>query len=196
MSLVNIIKGVFFIALLSFSLQAQIIDSADLLNQEVKNKLQDIGSELKQKTGFSLLLLTSNNQDLPLKEQILFYERNLTKPYAILALMPKIGDAKSGKVDIVASSDEFFDKDEILSPYPERGSIIPILVSNKGKDIYNAALLNGYADIAERVARKFNIELEKSIGNSNKNTLNLIRYLVYGSILFVIIVVIYRRIKK
>ena len=73
---------------------------------------------------------------------------------------------------------------------------MPILASNKGKDIYNAAILNGYADITERIARYFNIKLENSIGNANRDTLNVLRIGIYGFLCIAALYYVQRKVKK
>ncbi len=87
------------------------------------------------------------------------------------------------------------DKEAVLSPYPGTGSILPILATNKG-DIYNAAILNGYADIVDRVAKSLGLQLEHSIGNANRDTINILRILIYGFICFALLYYAQRRIKR
>lgn len=186
--------GAIFCAL---CLHANVADEASLLNSQVIEKINSIGSELKQKTGIELNLLTIKNpSNLSLKDLVSSRLSSMNSPYILLVLSPKNSDDGSGKVDIFASSEDLIDKDEILSPLPETGTIIPILVSKKGKDIYNAALLNGYGDIADKIAEKKGIKLESSIGSSNKTTLNFMRYLIYGSIIIVIFVMFFRKKKR
>ena len=62
--------------------------------------------------------------------------------------------------------------------------------------IYNAAILNGYADIAEQIASSLNLQLESSVGNSNKTTLNFLRFFIYGLVAFFIIVIFYKKVKN
>ena len=57
-------------------------------------------------------------------------------------------------------------------------------------------MLNGYADIADRVANSKNITLETSIGSQNRDTINIFRYLIYGTIILVLIVLFMRKFKK
>lgn len=197
MKLSAFFKSGLIAALLSVSnLNGIVIDNAGIISDNVRTKLNQIGSELKEKTGVTLDLITTKDSDL--RSATKEHESNLKKPYILLAISPKTEDKKSGKVDIFASDDAYalFDKDAVLSPYPEVGTILPILVSNKGKDIYNAAMLNGYADISDMVAKSKNVILVNSIGNSNKTTLNLLRYFVYGSIFLVIVVFLVRKFKR
>ena len=181
-----------FIFLLSQSLALGanfVINNDEILSQKVSVKLNEIGSELFTKSGINLVVGVYKDGDL----EALFKEQNLSSPYAFLLL---IKDKK--KVEIFADSNtsKLFNKEQILSVNPESGTIIPILVSKNGKDIYNAAMLNGYADIAEQIASSLNLQLESSVGNSNKTTLNFLRFFIYGLVAFFIIVIFYKKVKN
>ena len=181
-----------FIFLLSQSLALGanfVINNDEILSQKVSVKLNEIGSELYAKSGINLVVGVYKDGEL----EALFKEQNLSSPYAFLLL---IKDKK--KVEIFADSNtsKLFNKEQILSVNPESGTIIPILVSKNGKDVYNAAILNGYADIAEQIASSLNFQLESSVGNSNKTTLNFLRFFIYGLVAFFIIVVFYKKVKN
>lgn len=181
-----------FIFLLSQSLALGanfVINNDEILSQKVSLKLNEIGSELYTKSGINLVVGVYKNGEL----EALFKEQNLSSPYAFLLL---IKDKK--KVEIFADSNtsKLFNKEQILSVNPESGTIIPILVSKNGKDVYNAAILNGYADIAEQIASSLNLQLESSVGNSNKTTLNFLRFFIYGLVAFFIIVIFYKKVKN
>ncbi len=181
-----------FIFLLSQSLALGanfVINNDEILSQKVSVKLNEIGSELYAKSGINLVVGVYKDGEL----EALFKEQNLSSPYAFLLL---IKDKK--KVEIFADSNtsKLFNKEQILSVNPESGTIIPILVSKNGKDVYNAAILNGYADIAEQIASSLNLQLESSVGNSNKTTLNFLRFFIYGLVAFFIIVIFYKKVKN
>ena len=181
-----------FIFLLSQSLALGanfVINNDEILSQKVSVKLNEIGSELYAKSGINLAVGVYKDGEL----EALFKEQNLSSPYAFLLL---IKDKK--KVEIFADSNtsKLFNREQILSVNPESGTIIPILVSKNGKDVYNAAILNGYADIAEQIASSLNLQLESSVGNSNKTTLNFLRFFIYGLVAFFIIVVFYKKVKN
>ncbi len=181
-----------FIFLLSQSLALGtnfVINNDEILSQKVSVKLNEIGSELYTKSGINLVVGVYKDGEL----EALFKEQNLSSPYAFLLL---IKDKK--KVEIFADSNtsKLFNKEQILSVNPESGTIIPILVSKNGKDVYNAAILNGYADIAEQIASSLNFQLESSVGNSNKTTLNFLRFFIYGLVAFFIIVIFYKKVKN
>lgn len=188
-----LIKGVIICTLFSSLSFALVFDNAFLLNDEVKNKITLIGNELFEKTKVRVDLLTVENKDnTSLRELSKEHISKLQAPYVVLVLSPKKLNQDSGKVDIFLSHEDLLDKESVLSSHPQTGSIIPILVGKKAKDIYNAALLNGYADIADRIADKHEVVLENSIGNSNKIALNVIRYPLYATIILVILFIVYR----
>jgi hypothetical protein len=166
-----------------------VINNDEILSQKVSVKLNEIGSELYAKSGINLVVGIYKDGEL----EALFKEQNLSSPYVFLLL---IKDKK--KVEIFADSNtsKLFNKEQILSVNPESGTIIPILVSKNGKDIYNAAILNGYADIAEQIASSLNFQLESSVGNSNKTTLNFLRFFIYGLVAFFVIVVFCKKVKN
>ena len=58
------------------------------------------------------------------------------------------------------------------------------------------ALLNGYADIVDQIAAYRKITLESSIGSANKDTLNIIKLLVYGFVAVLVILMLIRRMKE
>ena len=199
MRVLDILKSGFIAALLSIGSYGAVIDNANIISEAVEIKLNSIGDELKNKTGVTLNLLTvENSAGSNLKDFANTHITTLKSPYVVLAIMPKDFSSKAGQLDIFASNDALalFDKEAVLSPFPQTGSIIPLLTQNKGKDIYNSSMLNGYADIADQIAASKNIILENSIGSQNRDTINIFRYLIYGSIVLVIIVLIFRKFNK
>ena len=181
-----------FIFLLSQSLALGanfVINNDEILSQKVSVKLNEIGSELYAKSGINLAVGVYKDGEL----ETLFKEQNLSSPYAFLLL---IKDKKKVEIFADANTSKLFNKGQILSVNPESGTIIPILVSKNGKDVYNAAILNGYADIAEQIASSLNLQLESSVGNSNKTTLNFLRFFIYGLVAFFIIVIFYKKVKN
>ena len=181
-----------FIFLLSQSLALGtnfVINNDEILSQKVSVKLNEIGSELYTKSGINLAVGVYKDGEL----EALFKEQNLSSPYAFLLI---IKDKKKVEIFTDANTSKLFNKEQILSVNPESGTIIPILVSKNGKDVYNAAILNGYADIAEQIASSLNFQLESSVGNSNKTTLNFLRFFIYGLVAFFIIVIFYKKVKN
>lgn len=191
--MINFIKGGFLAAFIFFTpLNAQnfVLFNEGVLNDKVVEQINTIGTELYNKIGVFVAVAVGDMSDF---DTIKGKKNELKAPFALLVL-----SKSSHKVDIITSKEVglFFDKEQVLSPYSGEGTILPILASNKGKDIYNAAILNGYADITERIARYFNIKLENSIGNANRDTLNVLRIGIYGFLCIAALYYVQRKVKK
>ncbi|CZE47760.1 TPM domain-containing protein [Campylobacter geochelonis] len=191
------IMGAIFSTLFLFThinAQSIVLENDSILLDKTISEMQIIGDELYQKTGVALeVAAVKSLNGLTLKEKAEQLSKNLKQPYAFILLA-----VDEQKVDIFTNGDVEFDKEAVLSPYPSSGSIIPIIVSvKKGSDPYNPALFNGYADVAERIAKSKNIELENAVGNTNRIVLDVIRVFVYGSIVLVILSgLYYKRLRK
>jgi len=161
-----------------------ILCNNSIVNSRAIGEIEKIGTELKEKSGISAYICVKKSIG---HEKIKKFERNLTKnikgSYILLTLA-----LKQQKVDITTSQDikNLIDIDAILSPFT--GTIIPILTSRKTKDKYSAAVLNGYADITDRVAGKLKIKLKSGIGDTNRILIDILRIIIYGSFLYFIIV--------
>lgn len=187
----TILKGGIFTAIFMFFVNfsyAEILLNDGILNQAIEQNITTTSKQIKELTGVDIALALSDKKSF---EELRSYEHNLTSPYILLVF-----SKASHRVDIFSSEDaaNFFDKEKTLSPYPEKGTILPILANPKQKDIYNAAILNGYADIADQVASYFNIQ--PFYGNSNRDTLNIMRILIYGFICIAILMLVQRKLKR
>ena len=194
MKFINL-KGVFCAFLISLSeilADDIVLVNQNIISDQVAGKIKIIGEELLDKTGIYVGLgVFENLSGKSLTEK--FDELNLKPPYAFLML------AKSEKkVEIFADYQtlKLFDKEGILSPYPNSGSILPILTSKHGRDIYNAAMLNGYADLAEQIAASKGLKLENGVGSSNRIFLEIIRFFVYGSIALAVLVMMIKKFRN
>lgn len=165
----------------------------DILEEKTAQKIEEMGSELFAKSGVKVILIAKKSGE---GENILTYEqnfaKNLTAPYALLTLFQD-----DQKVDVYHSAglEKEFDRESLLSPLPWKGTIIPLLTSKKKEVSVGPALLNGYAELVEEIAQYRKIELESAIGSANKTTINLVRILLYSFMAFVVVFIIYKRIK-
>ncbi|TKX31450.1 hypothetical protein [Campylobacter estrildidarum] len=177
-----------FLPLKIFAFDSVVLNE-NILNQKVVNEINLIGKELQEKSGIFVGVIASDEADF---ETLLNMQERIPKSYILLIL-----SKKSHKVDIVGSKGALIliDKETVLSPYSGTGSILPILATKKG-DIYNAAILNGYADITDRIAQARGIKLENSIGNANRDTINILRILIYGFVCFALLYYTQRRMKR
>ena len=169
-----------------------VLVNQNILSPAVSEKIAVLGEELAGKSGvFAGVAIYESLDGKTLKEAVA--QLNLPPPYALLML------AKAEhKVEIFADAQtlKLFDKEKILSPYPSSGSILPILASKNGKDIFNAAVLNGYADLAERIATSKGVSLQNAIGSQNRLTLDAFRIFIYGSIALVICAAAIRKFRR
>lgn len=173
-----------------------VIGNKNVLPKKTTAKIDEMGKELKEKTGVSAYLVIIDDLN---GTKIVEYEKDLSKklspPYVMLAI-----SLKDKKIDIYSSNSlkDKFDKEQILSPWPWSGSILPLLVS-KSKDErakIEAALLNGYADIVEQIANSYNVKLKSGIGSQNRIVFDILKIIFYGIIALIILKMIYRRFKK
>ena len=181
------------------NLQANVVLQNDgILQQDLVMQLEGMGEEVRQKTGVNLsVAVLKNLQNKSLNDKANEFVKDLKSPYIFLFFTQD-----EHKIQIYNTNDtnKLFDKEQILSPMPNKGAIIPILVGRK-KDanvtsIINAAILNGFADIADQVADSKGIKLDTSIGNTNRIFVNILRYIFYGTLLFGLFMYFYSRKKK
>ena len=180
-----------FLPVLVFAKDFVVYD--DILEEKTAQKIEEMGQELFAKSGVKVILIAKKSGN----ENILAYEQNfakdLTPPYALLTLFQA-----EQKVDVYASSglEKEFDRESLLSPLPWKGTIIPLLTSKKKEVGVSPALLNGYAELVEEIAKYRNIELESAIGSANKTTINIVRVVLYSFMAIVVMLIIYRRMKS
>lgn len=182
-----------------FSLYASlnfVILNEDILPQKTVDKINEIGNELKEKTGVNLYLAgVKKSNNAKIKEYEANLVKSLQKPYILLTIL-----LDSKKVDIVSTKDmeKRFNKEQVLSPWPWSGTIIPLLTSysKNQKAAIEAALLNGYADIADQVASSYKVKLKSSIGNANKDTYLIVKLIFYGTFLLILLNFLYHKFIK
>lgn len=186
----SLILALFFA--IKLSANEIILANDEVFGKSLVAKISALGNETYQKTGIFVGIAAVNS--LRTNSPLEFVRKfNLQPPFVVLIL-----SKNEHVVDIIASSENLgFDKEQILSVMPGVGTIIPILTSIKRDSPvpYDAALFNGYADITEQIAAAKGVKLENAIGNTNKNTINLVRAIFYGGILLVLISFIYYKFK-
>jgi len=189
-----IVLCAFFISLNSVANATYIIQNDSIINEKVSSKVESLGEELYKKTSIGVYVTLPVSLE---KKSVGNFAKELAKtlkePYVLLVL------AKDEKqVEIVNSKvlDDKFDKEGILSPFPWSGSIIPLLSGKKDNDNYNVAVLNGYADIVEQLAKSKNIVLEGALGDVNRDIYHYLKIGIYSFLLFIIGKYFYRKVRK
>ncbi len=183
-------RWLFVISFLVFGIVAQanknliLCNDENIVNSRAISEIRKIGDELREKSGVSVYLCVKRTIG---KQKIKEFERSLIpqmkRPYVLLAM-----SVDNQKVDIITSkeSQKLLDTNAVLSPFG--GTIIPILTSHKTHDKYSAAMLNGYADITDRIASNEGIKLKSSVGDTNRILVDILRFIVYGSFLYFVII--------
>lgn len=222
----NISRGLFaliFIFVCNTALFSQYLYKDDvILNLKFNEQIEELGSELFEKTGVSLRLVVI--KDLPKDMDMLSYGELLIQELGKHSIV-LIFAQNNSRIDIVVgdpSLHEYFNKNQVLSPVASTaqaiamgilfadslddfkelvsnsgGTILPLLgaKSKEGEEInkYSAALYNGYADIAGQVAESTNVELRQGNGRSGKNVLTGVKMAFYGVILMALIMYIRKK---
>jgi len=205
------IKLLFLLLLTISNLQAiqnpYILTHDGLIDIRAQDKILEIGNETKTKLKVNLYIDIKENNGIDPKEdrairQKLMKEKeqlivqNLQKPYAVLTI-----SIDQLYTNILISDDlkDIIDRDDILDNY-----VIPLLASKDKNSLFaktSAAVLNGFAQMADSVATSKNIKLESSIGSEGKTAGTIWKVFMYtlvvvGLFLYVVIILRERKYKK
>ncbi|MDR3177449.1 MAG: hypothetical protein LBT96_00545 [Campylobacteraceae bacterium] len=186
-----------FLFFIPFLLQAKdyvINNENGIIGQKAVEKINEMGEELFEKSGISVYAsLSASIGDISVKEHVDIITKELKSPYVLLIMF-----SADKIIDIVSSNEDIekkFNKSQVLSPVPYHGTIKPLLAVKKDPDNFSAAILNGYADIVEQIAKSGNLKLESALGDANKDTLYYVRLIVYAMFAAAFIFYIYNRIR-
>lgn len=178
-----------------------------LIDQRAQDKIFEIGKEVKEKLKVNMYIDIKENNDLdiklPRKERIKLMKdieknmvKNIKSPYAILTI-----SVDQMYANIIMSNDlkKIIDKDDILDGY-----VIPLLASKDKNTLFaktSAAVLNGFAEMGDSIARNQEIKLESSIGNEGKVAGTIWRVLMYtlvvvGILSYIVIIMREKKYKK
>lgn len=157
----------------------------DLIDVRAKEKILQMGNEVKSKLGVNIYLDSKVDLNidpkLPTKDRldlIKKYEdnilKNLEEPYVLLTIA-----MEQMHVNLYFSDSlkNIIDKDDILNGY-----VVPLLASKDKNTLaskVSAATLNGYAAIADTLAESQKIKLESSIGSEGKVSSTIWRVFIY-----------------
>ena len=205
------IKLLFLVLLYVLNLQATqnpyILTHDGLIDSRAQDKILEIGNESKEKLGINLYIDIKEDNGIDPKEKrdirkTLMKEKEqeivskLEKPYAVLTI-----SINQLYTNILMSEDlkKVIDRDDILDNY-----VIPLLASKDKNSLFaktSAAVLNGFAQMADSVAESKNIKLESSIGSEGKTAGTIWKVFMYtlvvvGLFLYVVIILRERKYKK
>lgn len=197
------IKLLLFITLLVSAVNANqnshILLHDGLMDQRAQDKVFEIGNEVKSKLHVNLYIhIVENNginpkEERSLRKSLMKIKENeiiegLEKPYAVLTVAI---DQMYTNILMSEDLESILDKDDILNNY-----VIPLLASKDKNTLFaktSAAVLNGYAQMGDSIAKSRDIKLESSIGNEGKTAGTIWRVFMYtlvvvGVVLYVIII--------
>ncbi|QKJ26436.1 putative membrane protein [Aliarcobacter cibarius] len=182
--------------------QNYIITDDGLIDNRAKEKILQIGNEVKSKLGVNIYLYVKGTLGIepntPTKDKIQFiksYEENIIKnlenPYVILTV-----SLEETHVNLYFSDSlkNIIDKNDILNGY-----VVPLLASKDKNTLpskISAASLNGYSAIADALANSKNIVLESNIGNEGKVSSTIWRVFVYFLVISGLLAYTYAVLKK
>jgi len=155
---------------LPFLLHATHILRNDLLNPEAAKLVEQISSELQDKTGVHEYLIATNEHFPPRFNLVAYskkYEANISKPYVILIFAPfaRITEKSEqrGRVGIIPSSEEvasMYDKSDILDATID---VVASIDKNKVEDKHTIGMVQGISELADQIAARKNVVMENTI---------------------------------
>ena len=165
--------------------QTFILINEGILKPEAAARLDEIGTELKLKSGISLALGVSH-QSL---DELLNLAQSLNEPYLLFVMSLKDKKIKVQSAGVFAPNEA-----EKIAQKVLESSVYPLLGQKNPN--YAAALFNGYADFADIIAANAKITLASSVGNANRQTMNIIKIVFYGVICVALLYFFSRRTKR
>jgi hypothetical protein len=197
-----VIFSLLFFFCQNLSAQNFIINDDKLIDDRAKEKINQMGDEVKSKLGVNIYVYVKStlglDENIKTKEKIDIIKSNenqiiskLENPYVLLSI-----SVEETHVNLLFSEEfkTILDKDDILDGY-----VVPLLASKDKNTLFSkvsAATLNGYGAIADTIADSKNIKLESSIGNSGKVSSTIWRVLMYTIIILGLFAYTYAILKK
>ncbi|MBL3519788.1 hypothetical protein ACNSOP_02625 [Aliarcobacter lanthieri] len=182
--------------------QTYILNDDGLIDDRAKDKIIQMGSEVKSKLGVNIYVYAKSNlgleQDTKTKDKIEKVKLNesellkdLQNPYVLLTIYVEENMVNLSFSDSLKT---IIDKNDILNGY-----VVPLLASKDKNTLYakvSAATLNGYAAIADTLAEKQDIKLESSIGSAGKISSTIWRVFMYFLIISGLLAYTYAVLRK
>ncbi len=189
MRTINFIKVAVILLLLflSTNLNASkyVLSDDGLIDKRAITKINEMGNEVYSRLGVNIYVYAKSTLGLKAgistKDKIKYIKGHessvistLSEPYVLLTMA-----VEDTHVNLIVSSQlrNVIDKNEILNGY-----VVPLLASKDKNSTFakaSAAILNGYAAIADSLAENKGIKLKSSIGNSGKTAGTIWKVFMY-----------------
>lgn len=196
-----------------------------IFNPKFTEEVETLGKELYDKTGISLRLVMlkefPNSQDITEYEKDVLSKFKEPTVLLVFSEMNTQVDIVANDDSLY----KYFDKENVLSPVASKvqaflmgvmyakswddfknimthsnGTILPLLGSKTKKHEvlgkYSASMFNGYLDLSQQIAKSKGVILEHDFGETNQNTLLIIKVLFYGVVFYGTIMYIRRTIYR
>ncbi len=166
-----------------------VLSDDGLIDPRAITKINEIGTEARDKLSVNIYVYAKKSlnlqENITIQDKIKYIknyeseiEKSLIKPYVLLTM-----SVEDTHVNLIVSSKmkEVIDKNDILNGY-----VVPLLASKDKNSTFakaSAAILNGYAAIADTVADSKNVKLESSIGSSGKVAGTVWKVFMYSLVL-------------
>lgn len=159
----------------------------DLLKLEAVQLIEEIGDELKEKTGVNAYVIATN-EHFPERFNLVSYskqyEQNVSRPYIFYVFAPYAAITKRsearGRVGIIPSSKELrslYDYDDVR----DAGiNIVAVKDSNTDEDKFNIGVLQAYSVLADNIATAKGVKLTKTIPDEMGTMVLILRILIYS----------------
>lgn len=168
----NHIKLFFILLAFAGSLNAKFVFNEDsiLLDKSVEF-MENISSELFEKTGVSLNVLVANKIDnyLDFKNQLI---KSFSPPFVAIVLLKELK-----KIDIIKSSDDLLDSNKVYWEY-----MVPLLPKNGSipdNKLLGAIIFNGYIESVDLIANKLGVIIEHNISKDEKGPRLIAKGILY-----------------
>ena len=168
-----------------------VLENQNQIIKKTTDFIEVLSNEVFEKTGVSMYVVALEGlEGINLEEKEQNYLQNLKEPFVLLFFVHK-----EKKINIIASAEaeKLFDKRTVYWDY-----IVP-LIPKSDKDLtqqsISAFLLNGFVDIADRIAQSRNVELEHSFPKQNKgqSVVRIVLYVMLFVLLLLFVFVYLRR---
>lgn len=179
-----------------------VLSDDGLIDKRAIGKIEEIGNETSTKLNANIYVYAKSSlgldSNISTKDKIKYIKDHesqvldsLVEPYVLLTM-----SVEDTHVNLIVSSSlkDVVEKNEILNGY-----VVPLLASKDKNSTFakaSAAILNGYAAIADTIAESKGIELKSSIGSSGKVAGTVWRVFMYTLIILGILLYMYAVLKR
>lgn len=179
-----------------------VLEHDGLLDPRAIGKINEMGTELKSKTGINAYVILKGTyptiQSEAMKDKLVSiksYENSivqtLDKPYVLLSMS---FDDSHLNLQSTQGIEALYDKDDILDVY-----IIPLLASkDKNGELakVSAAMLNGYGELCDQIAESKGLTLDSSMGSGGTTFSAIWKVFMYTLVLVGILLYTYIVLKE